>query len=94
MKGGVQVYAKLPARFIFIEYCCEGVSSDSNEIYVSLDSEKFLRTLRQINKHSKSVKLKLVRKGSNSFIEIVIEQAVSSIETVVYSQYTNLQNIF
>lgn len=76
IKEGVQIYAKLPARFIFVEYFCEGVCPEANEIYVSMDSEKFSRTLKQINKFTKSVKLKLTQKNQNSFIEVIIEQQV------------------
>ena len=77
IREGVLINAKLPARYMFVEYACEGVCEENNEIFLALDSEKFLRTLRQINNYSRSLKFKLTQKGHNSFIEITIEQQVT-----------------
>lgn len=77
LKDGVSAYAKLPARYVFSEYLCTGVSEEENEIYLALESEKLLRILRQINVYqAKSIKFKLTQKDLNSLLEITIEQQV------------------
>lgn len=77
LKDGVSAYAKAPARYLFSEYLCTGVSENDNEIYLALESEKLLRILRQINvNQAKSIKFKLTQKDYKSLLEITIEQQV------------------
>lgn len=79
LKDGASVYAKLPARYVFAQYLCAGVSEEENEIFLALDSEKFLRILRQINVYqARSIKFKLAQKDHRSLLEITIEQQVGS----------------
>lgn len=74
LKEGVQMYARLPVCYMFTEYLFEGVSNEYDQIFILLESDKFLRTLKQANQQTKSLKLKLTRKGYSSFIEITCEQ--------------------
>lgn len=77
------MYARLPVCYMFTEYQFEGVNKESDQIFILLESDKFLRTLKQANQQTKSLKLKLTKKGYCSYMEIICEQQVPFLNLIL-----------